>query len=219
MPTERFYRLPKEKADTIRRAAIEEFKRVTPEEASINKIIQSAEISRGSFYTYFEDKYDLLRWVIGDFIESYRQFYVTGLKANGGDLWDVFDRVLIHSIQWVDEQGLVEIVGNMMRGSYFADNMHQASQDSCKIEEENRSYAELMYQNVDPECCSLDFVQFHELMGMHVATLIVALKTYFADNVSLDEIQTAYRRRMNIMRYGACPRPEQAESDRKKGQE
>ena len=55
MPSERFFRLPKAKADTIRNAAIQEFKRVTPEEASINKIIQSAEISRGSFYTYFED--------------------------------------------------------------------------------------------------------------------------------------------------------------------
>ena len=63
MPSERFFRLPKEKAETIRNAAIQEFKRVSPEEASINKIIQTAEISRGSFYTYFEDKIDLLKWV------------------------------------------------------------------------------------------------------------------------------------------------------------
>ena len=58
MPTERFYRLPKEKIEIIRNAAIHEFKRVPPVEASINRIVQEAEISRGSFYTYFEDKYD-----------------------------------------------------------------------------------------------------------------------------------------------------------------
>ncbi|MBR0306571.1 MAG: TetR/AcrR family transcriptional regulator, partial [Lachnospiraceae bacterium] len=113
MPSERFFRLPKAKADTIRNAAIQEFKRVTPEEASINKIIQSAEISRGSFYTYFEDKHDLLRWLLGDFVASYQQFYITELNAWEGDLWAVFDAVLDHTIQWVADQGLVEIVGNM----------------------------------------------------------------------------------------------------------
>ena len=43
MPTERFYRLPKEKSEAIRLAAIREFKRVSPDEASINRIIQDAE--------------------------------------------------------------------------------------------------------------------------------------------------------------------------------
>ena len=121
MPTERFLRLPKEKAEIIRQAAIEEFKRVPPEDASINKIIQAAEISRGSFYTYFEDKYDLLRWLMGDFIGNYRRGYLDGLLEHDGDLWKVYDQVFRHTVQWVDEQGLVEIVGNMMKGTYFSD--------------------------------------------------------------------------------------------------
>ena len=61
MPTERFKRLPEEKIEAIRRAGIQEFTRTSPESASINRIIQEADISRGSFYTYFESKYDLLR--------------------------------------------------------------------------------------------------------------------------------------------------------------
>ena len=66
MPTERFKRLPEEKIEAIRRAGIQEFTRTSPESASINRIIQEADISRGSFYTYFESKYDLLRWLISD---------------------------------------------------------------------------------------------------------------------------------------------------------
>lgn len=56
MPTERFNRLPDKKKEAIRIAAAKEFARVLPEEVSINRIIRDAEISRGSFYTYFEDK-------------------------------------------------------------------------------------------------------------------------------------------------------------------
>ena len=64
MPTERFLRLPKEKIEAIRIAAAKEFMRVPLEEASINRIVHDADISRGSFYTYFEDKQDLLKWLI-----------------------------------------------------------------------------------------------------------------------------------------------------------
>ena len=63
MPTERFYRLPEAKKQVIRQAAIKEFARVPFEKASINQIIQNADISRGSFYTYFEDKQDVVRYI------------------------------------------------------------------------------------------------------------------------------------------------------------
>lgn len=146
MPTERFYRLAKEKAEKIRIAAIQEFKRVPPDEASINKIIQSADISRGSFYTYFEDKDDLLEWVMGDLIEDYRNFYITGLKANGGNIWEVFDQLLDHTVKWISEQGLVEIVGNMMRGSRFSEHFTSHLSKDCAIEQENLNSAEQIYK-------------------------------------------------------------------------
>ena len=66
MPTERFYRLPEAKKQVIRQAAIKEFARVPFEKASINQIIQNADISRGSFYTYFEDKQDVVRYIFED---------------------------------------------------------------------------------------------------------------------------------------------------------
>lgn len=210
MPTERFYRLSQEKADKIKNAAIQEFKRVPPEEASINKIIRSADISRGSFYTYFEDKDDLLEWVMEDFIEHYRQFYVKGLKENAGDLWNVLDGVLDNTIRWVAEQGLVEIVGNMMRGSHFAEYLVHGPEEGCRLEEENNAYMDMMYQSVDPKCLSLGVEDFRELMGMHVASLIIALKAYFADNANLDGLRASYRRRMKLLRYGACPAMETA---------
>ena len=70
MPTERFNKLPEEKKKAIRDAAMEECIRVPFEKVSINKIIQNAGISRGSFYTYFEDKRDLVRYIFSDTADS-----------------------------------------------------------------------------------------------------------------------------------------------------
>lgn len=64
MPTETFFNLNEEKKNKIVDAAIDEFSERKVGEASINQIVKNAEISRGSFYTYFNDKYDLLHFLI-----------------------------------------------------------------------------------------------------------------------------------------------------------
>ena len=61
MPKETFYNLPEDKKKRILDAAAEEIVRVPASEMSINKIIQKADISRGSFYQYFDDKHDLIQ--------------------------------------------------------------------------------------------------------------------------------------------------------------
>ena len=64
MPSYTFLNLSEDKRNKIINAAIEEFSNHNIDKASINKIVKSANISRGSFYTYFNDKYDLLDYLI-----------------------------------------------------------------------------------------------------------------------------------------------------------
>ena len=68
MPTERFLRLPKEKIEAIRIAAAKEFIRVPLEESSINRIVHDANISRGSFYTYFKSKNLVIDYILEEII-------------------------------------------------------------------------------------------------------------------------------------------------------
>ena len=70
MPTERFLKLGEEKRRRIMEAAVEEFANYSIADASINRVIRSAGISRGSFYTYFDDKEDLFRYVLRDFRDA-----------------------------------------------------------------------------------------------------------------------------------------------------
>ena len=48
----------------ILKAANKEFARVPLEQASIKNIVEDAEIARGSFYQYFENKQDLFEYIM-----------------------------------------------------------------------------------------------------------------------------------------------------------
>ncbi len=90
MPSERFKRLPEEKQKKIRDACMAEYTRTTIEKASLNRMIEDAGISRGSFYTYFDSKWDVLGYLCESFIN---EFYECGVRcleeAQGGHLGDV----------------------------------------------------------------------------------------------------------------------------------
>jgi TetR/AcrR family transcriptional regulator len=58
MPTSTFYNLDESKRKQIFDACVDEFAAHTFSEASINQIIKTANIPRGSFYQYFADKED-----------------------------------------------------------------------------------------------------------------------------------------------------------------
>lgn len=98
MPTSTFFNLPPPKRERLLRAAVAEFVRKPFNEVSINRIIQAAEIPRGSFYQYFEDKMDLFHHILAFFGRSLEKAILASLDACGGDLLAVpltlFDTVL-----------------------------------------------------------------------------------------------------------------------------
>ncbi len=64
MPFPRFYKLPLEKRERLMEVAAQEFARYGFEDASINRILEAAQISKGAVYYYFEDKVDLFFTVV-----------------------------------------------------------------------------------------------------------------------------------------------------------
>lgn len=64
MPKETFNNLPDEKRDRVIAAAIEEFADNPYRSASISSIVKKADIAKGSFYQYFEDKKAFYRYLV-----------------------------------------------------------------------------------------------------------------------------------------------------------
>lgn len=87
MPNSTFFHLPQAKRQRLLDAAWEEFTTVSYLDASINKIIQSAEISRGSFYQYFSGKKDLFAYLLQTLFQSAKEMFTAQLTVHGGDLF------------------------------------------------------------------------------------------------------------------------------------
>ena len=87
MPTNTFFNLPIEKKERIINAAKSEFVEYSFNDASINRIIKNAEISRGSFYMYFENKEDLFLYIL----EGYREEALAEIVSSlNGEKCDIF---------------------------------------------------------------------------------------------------------------------------------
>lgn len=97
MPKKTFFNLNIEKQQKIRNAIINEFSRNTIAKTSISNIVEEAQIPRGSFYQYFVDKEDALKYIIDGFIKSEKDLIRKFLKTNGGDIFktsiDIFNYV------------------------------------------------------------------------------------------------------------------------------
>ena len=87
MPTDTFFRLPEEKRGRILASAWEEFTAVPYAEASINRIVRSSRIPRGSFYQYFADKNDLFLCLIDEIRDEFLDLFHDTLERSGGDLF------------------------------------------------------------------------------------------------------------------------------------
>ena len=206
MPTDRFFRLCDTKQNIIREAALKEFKRVPPEEVSINRIIQDAEISRGSFYTYFESKYDLLGWLIQDKVTEHQNYYRNSLEKNHGDIWQTMDTAFRVCVRFTMDSGFVDMIQNLMESKSF---MYMFKQKMDASGEKGKpafikGYQMEIYEMTDKKKCPLTAEQFSDLIVLLMVILMTALKSVCHNKTALDEAEKVYWRQHRLLRYGAC---------------
>lgn len=89
-----FYNLPETKRERIYQAIKTEFDRVPLDKISINSIIKEANISRGSFYQYFDDKGDLYDIFADRIMDSIKECFTNTLVKYKGDLFTTMEEVM-----------------------------------------------------------------------------------------------------------------------------
>ncbi len=103
MPKNTFYNLSDEKKGRIFDAALQEFSSRSYNEASLNQIIKDADIPKGSFYQYFDNKEDIYNYMIGVILKE-KTNVLNQVKEIDPDA-DVFE-VIMHSTREYLEQGI-----------------------------------------------------------------------------------------------------------------
>lgn len=109
-----FYNLPYEKRKRITDAIIKEFMERPNEKVSINRIIKTAEISRGSFYQYFDDKVDLIEIITKTMFEESSNKAKEILKLSCGDLFVMYIKMFDYFGDYSSQKQTMKIMRNIV---------------------------------------------------------------------------------------------------------
>ena len=198
MPTSTFFRLPDEKRQRLLDAAWEEFSRASFADASINRIIQSARIPRGSFYQYFTDKTELFWYLLEGMHEYFAGMFLTALIDSGGDMFAVwvrvFDRVI--SRQGNPDPALAKLIC-LMRMNQGMDFQQSLTQKPGQIPDRFFNHANLdQFRQKDTTFVSNVFF-------LMVPPLACALMETLRSPEQWELQRTNLQDRIEIIRHGA----------------
>lgn len=104
MPLPRFDKLDEPRKKTILAAAAEEFGERGFEQASYNRIIERAGISKGAMYYYFADKDDLYRTVLDSALGHWLQHVGFPFEADdAASFWSACEAMYVRSLRFMLE--------------------------------------------------------------------------------------------------------------------
>ncbi len=136
MPKDTFYNLSDEKRKKIEKALEKEFSRTTFEKSSISNIIEAADIPRGSFYQYFEDKEDAEKYIVQKYILKENALFKKFLKENNGDIFKIAIKVFDYIISETQKKN---------KNNLFANILQDMRKNNISIfsEEDNKDFKEI----------------------------------------------------------------------------
>lgn len=113
MASQTFLNLDANKRNKLIKAAMDEFSNVRYTEVSINKIISKAEISRGSFYTYFMDKDDLFSYLLEINKNNFFSLTKNVFKSCNGDMRESFLKLFKEIVSLVEMNSFERFLKNI----------------------------------------------------------------------------------------------------------
>lgn len=197
MPKDTFYNLSKEKRDFIIQAAMKVFSNQSFNEASISEIIRHADISRGSFYQYFDDKLDLYKYLIGLFKKNYHSLMLKKFQDHDGDFYlgyKTYSCYYIRSIRESEKFGFFENLFLSMNYQLNRENINVLFTTDNKL----RLYDVINLDNVriSDQDELMEVLQFlHEILNS-------AIMEGFWRSYTIEETQEAYLKRLDWVFYG-----------------
>lgn len=167
MPKETYFHLKPEKREKIEKALEKEFARVSFEKTSISNIVEDAQIPRGSFYQYFEDKEDAIRYIVQKYILfEHKMIYEALQNANG----DIF-KMAILAFEYITKNAMQKKDINL-----YKNIMKEIKRNNINIFEENKEYQVIQQMKDGIDTSQLNLQNENDLQYM-MKILISIIRT------------------------------------------
>lgn len=207
MPSERFWKLPEEKKEKIRAAAMREYCSEPMENVSINRIIKEAGISRGSFYTYFEDKQDVLQYLIEDNRRMQGDFMRRCMLETGGDYMKTVDRFLENCLSFFSENRVFDFSRNIALRNGFDPAAFMSGKRNRERDSYQRELAAWMFEHLDHTKYAVpDAETMNVLMLQCDINVMMTVSRILICGETREAALSMYRNMMKILMEGVCRR-------------
>lgn len=196
MPKDTFYNLNENKKIKIKKALVNEFSRVPFEKASINNVIKEANIPRGSFYQYFEDKEDAIKYVVQRYIELEHKTTYDMLKRNDGDIFetsvDIFEYIIKKAL-------------NNPEFRLYKNILEQIRKSNINIFDEEEKYKEKesLYKLINKEILNLsNKEEIKYFMKILTSITISTSMEVISKKVTIEEGRKSFLKQIDILKKG-----------------
>lgn len=200
MPKITFFNLADDKRQLLIEALEQEFSRVPLYNASISNIVKSANIPRGSFYQYFEDKEDAYFFLLKEQILKNKENFILSLQKCDGDLFDTMTELYGLTVRELSKGENINFLKNV-----FLNMTHEIENKFNEIfhadgDIEHFKKISLLIKRDDLNVAN-DQELFH-LMKIVITITLRNLIEKFAQNLSEKEAMNNYLVEIELLKKG-----------------
>lgn len=199
MPHKTFDNLSSTKKKSLEAAALDEFSKYTYEQISINRIIQSIGMPRGSFYLYFNDKEDLYLYIINKYYCIFFDLISNVLDNNQDDIIKFYGAIFNTIIEYCDKG----CYGAMFKQFFLGLNRNIENKVLEKLMSEYRfGLVDKIVETFGPLLAYNKHDDVKDVIFILNDILIHALTAYYILNIDLEFIQKRLSNQLNIVKNG-----------------
>jgi len=202
MPKKMFFNISEEKRQMFLDAAMSEFTSKSFEQVSVNTIIKKAGISRGSFYTYFDDLENLFNYLFKTIKEERFIYGRKVLLEVNGDYFEFMRRLFTYDYDKFQTEKKYSLFRNYIH--YVQTVKHGSIKDYIL----NEVFQELESHNIDVDKyikLNLYGLSKNELLDVFEIVVMIMINTLIkAENegLSREEVVSLFHRRLDYIEHG-----------------
>ncbi len=113
MPTQRFYHIRPKKRAAIKDAIIRQLSEVPLEKFSAKKLSEELDLSSGSFSGYFENRADMINYILQDYIDYEEKLFGELLEKIKSNAFSEITEIVEKLVEFAESAGLLPVLKNL----------------------------------------------------------------------------------------------------------
>jgi len=198
MPKQTYFNLAKDKKDRIFNAGVLEFSYHDLFEASVNTIVRIANISKGSFYQYFEDKQEFYWYIVTEIIFGSVETYETILLKNEGDFLQTEEDLFNGLLDLFDDSKYRTLLAHVYRTSYMELKSKLSNRGSTIYIDMYDVLMKFGFKGYNIRSKDDFLVAFELVRNISNHTIM----TMISDDLSKNDAKTLYKRQIEYVNNG-----------------